>query len=64
MNIGNTIKPSDIKKWDVVKHEPKNHSRATKELKNPDHYGYYQSEGQWFPHRLPTISEILKDTFI
>lgn len=58
------IKPSDVKKWDVVKHDPSKHSRATKEIKYPEWYSFYKdADGKWCPHRTPTISEILKDKF-
>lgn len=63
MNIGNQIKPSQVKNWDIVKHDPTKHSRATKEIKNPDWYAYYLNAGLYYPHRKPTVSEILKDEF-
>jgi len=62
--ITNQIKPSDTMKWDVVRFDYKNHSQATKELKNPDDYAYYKNEGLWYPHRKPTVSEIIKNQFI
>jgi hypothetical protein len=59
-----TIKPSDVKKWDVVKHDPAKHSRATKEIKYPEWYSYYKDDkGFYFPHRTPTIREILENKF-
>lgn len=63
MNIANQIKPSQVKSWDVVKLDPKSQSRAVKELKNPDWYSFYFKEGLYYPHRKPTISEIVKDEF-
>jgi len=58
------IKPSQVKNWDIVRHDPANHSRSTKEIKKPELYSFYENdEGQWCPHRTPTKSEILKDKF-
>ena len=49
--------------WDVVRFDHKNHSQATKEMKNPEWYAYYQNEGLWYPHRKPTVSEIVNNKF-
>lgn len=62
--ITNQIRPSDTRNWDVVKTDPKNHSQATKEMKNPEWYAYYKGDDdKWYPHRKPTISEIVNNKF-
>jgi hypothetical protein len=63
MEVANQIKPSELKSWAVVKEEPKKHSVATKAIKQPDWYSYYERDGLYYPHRKPTISEIVNDRF-
>jgi len=60
------IKPSDIKNWDIVRHEPNYKlSSSTQALRDPNVYGYYYDEqtDKWHPHRKPTIPEILSNKF-
>lgn len=62
--MATAIKPSDVKNWNIIKNDTDKHSRATKEIKHPDWYSYYQNDdGYWYPHRKPTVNEILIDTF-
>ena len=61
--ITNQIKPSDTKNWDVVRFDHKNHSQATKEIKNPEWYAFYLNDGLWYPHRKPTTTEIINNQF-
>lgn len=63
MNV-NQIKPSDLKSWDVVKHEPKKQSLAAKSLISPGEFYFYKGEdGKWYPHRKPNKTEIVNDEF-
>lgn len=60
-----TVKPSNTKNWDVVRHFPGSKlSQSAKALKEPNIYAYYLSDdGTWHPHRKPTVSEIINDKF-
>ena len=61
--ITNQIKPSDTKNWDIIRFDPKKQSETTKALKHPEWYAFFLNDGLWYPHRKPTVSEIIKDEF-
>lgn len=53
------IKPSDLRDFEDVK------SEACYRIERPDFYGwYFDKEAKvWFPHRKPTVDEIMNDRF-
>ncbi len=62
--ITSQIKPSETKSWDVIKYEPASkQSMAVKTLLHPEWYNFYINDGIWYPHRKPTISEIINNQF-
>jgi len=55
------IKPSQLKSWDNI-----DQSKASTDntAGHPEYYGWFQHEsGIFYPHRLPTINEIINDEF-
>ena len=55
------IKPSQLKSWDNIDQSKASTQNTTG---HPEYYGWFEHEsGIFYPHRLPTINEIVNDEF-
>lgn len=53
-----SVNPSQLKKFEEIKNAKNIHL-----VKNPNWYGWYLSNGVYYPHRKPTVNEILNNKF-
>lgn len=58
-----TIRPSDLVEWDDVEDDADHHSQAVMQIEQKYDYRYYLIGKEWFPHRKPTINEMIKNRF-
>lgn len=52
------IKPSQLKEFEEIKNAKNIHL-----VGNPDWYRWYLSNGIYYPHRKPTVNEIVNNKF-
>ncbi len=55
-----TIKPSQLKDWEDID-QSKANLQCTGGM--PELYSWYDSDGVWYAHRKPTISEQIHNEF-
>jgi len=52
------VKPSDLKKINELPT-----GSIIQPIENPEWYAYYYDNGMWYPHRIPTLDETIKNEF-
>ena len=52
------VKPSQLKEFEEIKSLKNIHL-----VKNPNWYRWYLDNGIYYPHRKPTVNEIVKNKF-
>jgi hypothetical protein len=54
------VKPGDLIKSFAI---PKAAAICQKLKGEANNYGWYENNGVWYPHRLPTVQEVMQDKF-